>query len=927
MVAMNKNTKPLPRLDLAPKLTRPLSLWNLLDYLRLLYWVFYFPQALRWYVNTFGDGYIDQDSMSISKGLQILREDFIQRRLLIQGIILILSIPTSFCWFLEQFGFVVDWSDAILGVVSGIAINVTLSISSGVTLGVSSGVASGVANGVILGIILYIASSVASGVVFDVLLYVLLGVVFGMTFGIAIGIAFGITFGVAISATNGISSRVSLRLANSIVFSVFSGVVFGIASSIACALLLDIASGVLFGAASGMTFTIASSLVFCIVILRPDNWLASTPANWLSIQNRSWLFPRVTVLPLPTLHDRLESSLSSNWQEGVHNSNELFQYSYQFIPVVNAINDVLQETADQHLVWKIAHLADQPYDWELVAFASISLKEQLQATFKHNLQTWPVSNSGITESPRLDTFPRATAAGFWYLHKKDPTNAIKAFREVREILYGEEMYVLALTLNLCKRAETFHKIHSLTLPHCPETDPEKRLRQTSWLALEAFQRVIQDTRLIHQSSSRTTRAQALARTQGELTHILDRADQLPQAEGGLIIDIATTWRDALLGIASDIGHIDILEPIQNPYIIGDPVSGSHFVGREDIMRELESLWLGAENPPSVLIYGHRRMGKTSILCNLTGGSDLKLIYVNLQLLGSVTQGVSEVLLAITDEIAPHLNIPAPPDEAFLHFPERTFERYLRVVLNQLDCRTLIIALDEFEIIEELIEAGELSPNFMAYLRGLIQMDKRLTFALAGLHTLDEMTRDYFQPFFGSIYPVRVGYLSAAATRTILETPTDDFPLEYHPDAVNEIYRLTHGQPYLVQLIGFYLVRRFNELVFETNQSRDPILTVEDVGAATNLENDSLFRTGRYYFEGIWNQAMQHPPGQTDILCALAPHPSGLSIAELQYQCPHIPDLQPALDTLKRHDVVAETEERWYIQVELCRRWIEAMKCE
>ena len=45
---------PVPRLDLAPKRKKPLSLWNPLDYLVLLYWVFFFPQALRWYVERFG---------------------------------------------------------------------------------------------------------------------------------------------------------------------------------------------------------------------------------------------------------------------------------------------------------------------------------------------------------------------------------------------------------------------------------------------------------------------------------------------------------------------------------------------------------------------------------------------------------------------------------------------------------------------------------------------------------------------------------------------------------------------------------------------------------------------------------------------------------------------------------------------------------
>ena len=45
---MSDRNTDVPRLDLAPKLKKPLSLSNPLDYLRLLYWVFFFPQALRW---------------------------------------------------------------------------------------------------------------------------------------------------------------------------------------------------------------------------------------------------------------------------------------------------------------------------------------------------------------------------------------------------------------------------------------------------------------------------------------------------------------------------------------------------------------------------------------------------------------------------------------------------------------------------------------------------------------------------------------------------------------------------------------------------------------------------------------------------------------------------------------------------------------
>ena len=49
---MSDRNTDVPRLNLAPKFKRPLSLSKPLDYLRLLYWVFFFPQALRWYVYT-----------------------------------------------------------------------------------------------------------------------------------------------------------------------------------------------------------------------------------------------------------------------------------------------------------------------------------------------------------------------------------------------------------------------------------------------------------------------------------------------------------------------------------------------------------------------------------------------------------------------------------------------------------------------------------------------------------------------------------------------------------------------------------------------------------------------------------------------------------------------------------------------------------
>ena len=114
----------VPKLDLAPKLNRPLSLWNPLDYLQLLYWVFYFPQALRWYIDTFGGGYIPNDEMNPARGAKILRDNPAQRYLLLQGLILTIVTPLIICFGIGQFGVAIEWGGVAFGVALGVAVGV-----------------------------------------------------------------------------------------------------------------------------------------------------------------------------------------------------------------------------------------------------------------------------------------------------------------------------------------------------------------------------------------------------------------------------------------------------------------------------------------------------------------------------------------------------------------------------------------------------------------------------------------------------------------------------------------------------------------------------------------------------------------------------------------------------------------------------------
>ncbi|MGL4880959.1 MAG: hypothetical protein ACRC8K_07830, partial [Waterburya sp.] len=120
-----------------------------------------------------------------------------------------------------------------------------------------------------------------------------------------------------------------------------------------------------------------------------------------------------------------------------------------------------------------------------------------------------------------------------------------------------------------------------------------------------------------------------------------------------------------------------------------------------------------------------------------------------------------------------------------------------------------------------------------------------------------------------------------------------------------IYSLTAGQPYLVQLIGFQLVRYYNDAVFEQGRSHNNTFTLEDIEAVINTK---FFQQGRYYFEGVWGQAAQGVKGQQEIITALAPHPQGLSRENLASVIGlDAKTLEAAIETLKRHDVIEEKD--------------------
>ena len=427
---------------------------------------------------------------------------------------------------------------------------------------------------------------------------------------------------------------------------------------------------------------------------------------------------------------------------------------------------------------------------------------------------------------------------------------------------------------------------------------------------------------------------------------------------------ATEMTDELSVLVSMAGQVTIVEPVPNPFVVGNPVAGNLFVGRAEIFTQLKELWgnNAAHNVNSVVLFGHRRMGKTSILQNLHHyfKEDTLVAGLTMQRVGRVNSSgelLNYLALAIYDalEDAGIIDLAEPDLDTFEHNGYAAFNRFLRDVRRYLNdsnqrsgkkesrlsrlfkfktevsndenrIKRVILTIDEFELIEAAIADGRVDAEFLDFLRGVIHSEHWLILALAGLHTLEEMTADYWNPLFASVTPIRVSFFSRTATNNLLSHLGDNFPLTFTNATVDRIYELVQGQPYLTQLIAYNLVSTYNQAAFEQGKIRTPEFTPQDVDQVIN--SPLFYDQGSYYFNGVWGQAEKSKAkGQTKIMQTLAQSTTPLTKNELVTQTNLNASLaQESIVKLQQHDVLRQTQNgRFAFTVPLMQRWIQDIK--
>jgi hypothetical protein len=382
--------------------------------------------------------------------------------------------------------------------------------------------------------------------------------------------------------------------------------------------------------------------------------------------------------------------------------------------------------------------------------------------------------------------------------------------------------------------------------------------------------------------------------------------------------IATHWSEIVTNYIQELAEaVELGQEIDSPYIIGVPLTEQQeiFTGRTDIGTRIEQLLLDRRRPP-LLLYGQRRMGKTSLLNNLGRLLPNSIIpmFVDLQGPVSSTTDYAGFLYNIARDMAKSaqrqsaLTLPSLDRETLQNDPFTRFDEWLDEVEEALQQNIALLALDEFEVLDNAITKGRFDrEDVLGMLRHLIQHRPRFKVLLAGSHTIEEFQR--WASYLINVQVVHISYLKQPEARQLIEQPVKDFTLRYELNAVDRVLQLTRCHPFLIQLLCAEIIALKNE----QDSSIRRLATLADVEAAI----PEALSVGSFFFADI--QSNQADAAGLAILQFLAAQGEGAIVSRLTI-LQYFPDRSDALNLLLQRELIEEVSEGYRFQVELIRRW-------
>lgn len=909
----------------APPLPRSFFLGSF----RLLFWLFFHPSAWRNHLARL-DMRLPPDFCLADLSRQQWRT-FAVWRFLIQTYLawpMLVALILAVILGLLKLSTAVIFLGIMLGVAFGLVATLAASLAGSLAVGITIGIASGLAVGLASGLLSNPAGLEVNDVLYDreLVITVLIGLMSGLAGGLAYGVSMGIT-----QEKREAASFSLLRQVSGVILGILIGVGAGQLAALAQNhLLAGVASGVLFGTAVGWRVNnrrrgiIAGIVLGLLVGLA--GWRAGAAGDSAagdSVQIITLLAFVAAAFALPyALAEKIAGAWAAGLASALGGGAGLFLFVAQdlsFWPFLwfSLAGILLGLTLAW---WRPVLMYPFLLAWNgllyrlderrLLAGTAVPLF-RFHSAFWDEFQRLPLLNLDdyLLRILQLDTAEARTAMA--YLSSTRQQWAAQA----------AQIELDARQLEQCWNGESIALVH----PGLATGD----LAGPASALLRSFSRISSDVAAALQQESAYNKRLALHAVEDRLDGLLRELTRSHEPYAARFRPIAAAWR-RIVGEEEQLlaAEAELRQEIDSPYIIGVPLTEKQeiFIGRTDVSGHIEQLLRDRRQPP-LLLYGQRRVGKTSLLNNLGRLLPSTIVPMFVDLQGPATRAQDEAGflynmgrgMAQSAQKQRGLALPTLTRQMLLDDPFTQFEEWLDAVTHSLDGQMALLMLDEFEVLERVLERERFEAEIvLGMLRHLIQHRPQFKVLLSGSHTLNEFQR--WSSYLINVQVVHIGYLSEAEARQLIEWPVQDFALRYEAAASQRVLDLTRGHPFLVQLLCAEIVALKNEQ--PPMQRR--LATVADVETAVP---EALVH-GSFFFADI----KQNQVDETSlaILLALAKRGEGGIITKeaLQDVVKQTAVRNAALAALCHREIIEPVEPGaggagYRFQVEMIRRWLAA----
>jgi ABC-type branched-subunit amino acid transport system substrate-binding protein len=284
---------------------------------------------------------------------------------------------------------------------------------------------------------------------------------------------------------------------------------------------------------------------------------------------------------------------------------------------------------------------------------------------------------------------------------------------------------------------------------------------------------------------------------------------------------------------------------RNPYIIGSVIDEpDQFFGRQSLFDFIK--YNLQQNTPLILLYGQRRIGKSSVLKQIPQKiSEDQFVFIDFDLQVFVGDNqkhpINQILHYLAQRIGEEIgNSLTPTAEDIEDNPTIFHEDFLTQIYNILGEKKLVLLLDEFDVLSEANNEGNVE-FFRLINNWLSKWPERLfIIPVVGRH-LKELP-NLLDLLRESPYK-EISFLDRDSAVMLITRPARGV-VTYQPNAIEEILSLSAGHPYFTQVICYDLFNLARERQIWTINAEN-VKTIIDKAIETGAGGLAWFWDGLY----------------------------------------------------------------------------------